>query len=109
MILQIPMWAQRVIYIQGSALKDLDLARARMNAAEACFILAARNYADRSAALIDKISTNLSWELNNRDFAADWPPVRDIFKCTSAPKVTKTEMGPVVLCSSWVVAPLNLD
>lgn len=31
MILQVPMWAQRVIYIQGSCLKDADLARARMN------------------------------------------------------------------------------
>lgn len=29
MILQMPMWAQRVIYIQGSALKDTDLTRAR--------------------------------------------------------------------------------
>lgn len=29
MILQMPMWAQRVIYIQGSALKDVDLSRAR--------------------------------------------------------------------------------
>jgi len=29
MIIQMPMWAQRVIYIQGSALKDADLTRAR--------------------------------------------------------------------------------
>ena len=29
MLLQVPMWAQRVIYIQGSALKDTDLARCR--------------------------------------------------------------------------------
>lgn len=47
-----PIWVQRVIYLQGSALKDTDLTRARMNAAEACFILAARNYNDRSAAVI---------------------------------------------------------
>ena len=51
MILQVPMWAQRVIYIQGSCLKDADLARARMNEAEACFILAARNYCDKTAAV----------------------------------------------------------
>lgn len=50
MILQVPIWAQRVIYIQGSCLKDGDLARARMNEAEAVFILAARNYADKTAA-----------------------------------------------------------
>lgn len=51
MILQVPIWAQRVIYIQGSCLKDGDLSRARMNEAEACFILAARNYADKTAAV----------------------------------------------------------
>nr|CAD7255767.1 unnamed protein product [Timema shepardi] len=51
MILQVPIWAQRVIYIQGSCLKDTDLARARMNEAEACFVLAARNYADKTAAV----------------------------------------------------------
>jgi len=51
MILQVPMWAQRVIYIQGSCLKDADLARARMNDAEACFVLAARNYCDKTAAV----------------------------------------------------------
>lgn len=50
MILQVPIWAQRVIYIQGSCLKDNDLTRARMNEAEACFVLAARNYADKTAA-----------------------------------------------------------
>lgn len=37
MILQVPIWAQRVIYIQGSCLKDGDLTRARMGEAEACF------------------------------------------------------------------------
>jgi len=52
MILQVPMWAQRVIYIQGSCLKDADLARARMNESEACFVLAARNYCDKTAAVI---------------------------------------------------------
>jgi hypothetical protein len=51
MILQVPIWAQRVIYIQGSCLKDGDLARARMNEAEACFVLAARNYSDKTAAV----------------------------------------------------------
>lgn len=51
MILQVPIWAQRVIYIQGSCLKDSDLIRARMNEAEACFVLAARNYADKTAAV----------------------------------------------------------
>jgi len=58
MILQVPIWAQRVIYIQGSCLKDGDLARARMNEAEACFVLAARNYADKTAAVRSNFSHN---------------------------------------------------
>ena len=55
MILQVPIWAQRVIYIQGSCLKDADLVRARMNEAEACFVLAARNYADKTAAVCNNL------------------------------------------------------
>ncbi|CAG2167404.1 unnamed protein product [Oppiella nova] len=76
MILQVPMWAQRVIYIQGSALKDTDLTRARMNAAEACFILAARNYIDRSAA--DEHTILRSWAV--RDFAPNVPQYIQIFR-----------------------------
>ncbi|EEC04551.1 potassium channel, putative, partial [Ixodes scapularis] len=76
MILQIPMWAQRVIYIQGSALKDTDLTRARMNAAEACFMLAARNYADLAAA--DEHTILRSWAV--RDFAPNVPQYIQIFR-----------------------------
>ncbi|KAG0421536.1 hypothetical protein HPB47_002586, partial [Ixodes persulcatus] len=76
MILQIPMWAQRVIYIQGSALKDTDLTRARMNAAEACFMLAARNYADLTAA--DEHTILRSWAV--RDFAPNVPQYIQIFR-----------------------------
>ncbi|GIY36351.1 potassium channel subfamily T member 1 [Caerostris extrusa] len=76
MILQVPMWAQRVIYIQGSALKDTDLTRARMNAAEACFILAARNYVDRCAA--DEHTILRSWAV--RDFAPNVPQYVQIFR-----------------------------
>ena len=32
LILQVPIWAARVIYIQGSALKDSDLSRCRFTA-----------------------------------------------------------------------------
>ncbi|KAF7240974.1 Potassium channel subfamily T member 2 [Varanus komodoensis] len=42
-VLQIPLWSQRVIYLQGSALKDQDLMRAKMDNGEACFILSSRN------------------------------------------------------------------
>ncbi|XP_076336746.1 potassium channel subfamily T member 2-like isoform X3 [Tachypleus tridentatus] len=76
MILQVPLWAQRVIYIHGSAMKDADLTRARMNAAEACFILTARNYADRSAA--DEHTILRSWAV--RDFAPNVPQYVQIFR-----------------------------
>ncbi|TMS08256.1 Potassium channel subfamily T member 1 [Larimichthys crocea] len=49
-VLQIPLWSQRVIYLQGSVLKDQDLLRAKMDDAEACFILSSRNEVDRMAA-----------------------------------------------------------
>ncbi|XP_052467004.1 potassium channel subfamily T member 2-like isoform X2 [Carassius gibelio] len=49
-VLRIPMWSHRVIYLQGSALKDQDLVRAKMDNAEACFILTCRCEEDRNAA-----------------------------------------------------------
>lgn len=83
MILQVPIWAQRVIYIQGSCLKDGDLARARMNEAEACFILAARNYADKTAA--DEHTILRSWAV--KDFAPNVPQYVQIFRWdTNGPK-----------------------
>ncbi|XP_053976941.1 potassium channel subfamily T member 2 isoform X9 [Hylaeus anthracinus] len=76
MILQVPIWAQRVIYIQGSCLKDNDLTRARMNEAEACFVLAARNYADKTAA--DEHTILRSWAV--KDFAPSVPQYVQIFR-----------------------------
>ncbi|XP_046397333.1 potassium channel subfamily T member 2 isoform X3 [Ischnura elegans] len=76
MILQVPIWAQRVIYIQGSCLKDGDLARARMNEAEACFVLAARSYADKAAA--DEHTILRSWAV--KDFAPVVPQYVQIFR-----------------------------
>ncbi|KAH1010329.1 hypothetical protein HUJ05_004637 [Dendroctonus ponderosae] len=76
MILQVPIWAQRVIYIQGSCLKDGDLVRARMNEAEACFILAARNYADKTAA--DEHTILRSWAV--KDFAPNVAQYVQIFR-----------------------------
>ncbi|KAK7502655.1 hypothetical protein BaRGS_00006230 [Batillaria attramentaria] len=76
MLLQVPLWAQRVIYVQGSALKDADLARCRMQDAEACFILAARNYADKMAA--DQHTILRSWAV--RDFAPKCPLYVQIFR-----------------------------
>lgn len=61
---KVPIWAQRVIYIQGSCLKDGDLCRARMNEAEAVFVLAARNYADKTAADEHTILRFVSYFIN---------------------------------------------
>ncbi|XP_057341472.1 potassium channel subfamily T member 2 isoform X9 [Microplitis mediator] len=76
MILQVPIWAQRVIYIQGSCLKDGDLVRARMMDAEACFVLAARNYADKTAA--DEHTILRSWAV--KDYAPNVPQYVQIFR-----------------------------
>uniref|UniRef100_A0A1I8JEF5 Potassium channel subfamily T member 2 n=1 Tax=Macrostomum lignano TaxID=282301 RepID=A0A1I8JEF5_9PLAT len=75
-IMQVPIWSQRVIYIQGSALKDSDLARCRMQDAEACFILCPRSYQDRSAA--DQHTIMRAWAVN--DFAPQCPQYVQIYR-----------------------------
>ncbi|XP_077308808.1 potassium channel subfamily T member 2 isoform X1 [Lithobates pipiens] len=75
-ILQIPMWSQRVIYLQGSALKDQDLLRAKMDDAEACFILSSRCEEDRTAA--DHQTILRAWAV--KDFAPNCPLYVQILK-----------------------------
>ncbi|XP_030623782.1 potassium channel subfamily T member 2 [Chanos chanos] len=75
-VLQIPLWSQRVIYLQGSALKDQDLLRAKMDDAEACFILSSRNEADRMAA--DHQTILRAWAV--KDFAPNCPLYVQILK-----------------------------
>ncbi|XP_078282442.1 potassium channel subfamily T member 1-like isoform X3 [Rhinoraja longicauda] len=75
-VLQIPLWSQRVIYLQGSALKDQDLMRAKMDDAEACFILSSRNEADRTAA--DHQTILRAWAV--KDFAPNCPLYVQILK-----------------------------
>ena len=65
MILQVPLWSSRVIYIQGSVLNNHDLQRAQMEYAEACFILASRNDTSRSDS--DQHSIVRSWAV--KDYA----------------------------------------
>ena len=60
-IFQVPLWSQRVIYLQGSALNNSDLNRAQIEKAEACFILADRNNHDRHGA--DQHSVLRSWAI----------------------------------------------
>ncbi|KAM6415319.1 potassium channel subfamily T member 2 isoform 3-T3 [Rhynochetos jubatus] len=75
-VLQIPMWSQRVIYLQGSALKDQDLLRAKMDDAEACFILSSRCEMDRTAA--DHQTILRAWAV--KDFAPNCPLYVQILK-----------------------------
>ncbi|KAM9306349.1 potassium channel subfamily T member 2 [Pholidichthys leucotaenia] len=75
-VLQIPLWSQRVIYLQGSALKDQDLLRAKMDDAEACFILSSRNEVDRMAA--DHQTILRAWAV--KDFAPNCPLYVQILK-----------------------------
>lgn len=75
-VLQIPLWSQRVIYLQGSVLKDQDLLRAKMDDAEACFILSSRNEVDRTAA--DHQTILRAWAV--KDFAPNCPLYVQILK-----------------------------
>ncbi|XP_048846562.1 potassium channel subfamily T member 2 [Brienomyrus brachyistius] len=75
-VLHIPLWAQRVIYLQGSALKDQDLMRAKMDDAEACFILSNRFEVDRIAA--DHQTILRAWAV--KDFAPNCPLYIQILK-----------------------------
>ncbi|XP_059588334.1 potassium channel subfamily T member 2 isoform X1 [Alligator mississippiensis] len=75
-VLQIPLWAQRVIFLQGSALKDQDLMRAKMDDAEACFILSNRFEVDRVAA--DHQTILRAWAV--KDFAPNCPLYVQILK-----------------------------
>ncbi|KAF6274594.1 potassium sodium-activated channel subfamily T member 2 [Rhinolophus ferrumequinum] len=75
-VLQIPMWSQRVIYLQGSALKDQDLLRAKMDDAEACFILSSRCEVDRTSS--DHQTILRAWAV--KDFAPKCPLYVQILK-----------------------------
>ncbi|XP_067877132.1 potassium channel subfamily T member 2-like [Heterodontus francisci] len=75
-VLQIPLWSQRVIYLHGSALKDQDLMRAKMDDAEACFILSNRFEVDRIAA--DHQTILRAWAV--KDFAPNCPLYVQILK-----------------------------
>ncbi|XP_037544980.1 potassium channel subfamily T member 2 isoform X2 [Nematolebias whitei] len=75
-VLHVPLWALRVIYLQGSALKDQDLMRAKMDDAEACFILSNRFEVDRIAA--DHQTILRAWAV--KDFAPNCPLYVQILK-----------------------------
>lgn len=74
-ILKDPKWFQRVHYLKGSALKDADLNRARVQDAQACFLLADRSSKDRIEA--DHHTILRSWAV--RDFAPHCPQYLHLF------------------------------
>lgn len=74
-ILKDPKWSHRVHYLKGSALKDADLNRARVQDAQACFLLADRSSKDRSEA--DHHTILRSWAV--RDFAPNCPQYLNLF------------------------------
>ncbi|XP_034145674.1 potassium channel subfamily T member 2 isoform X7 [Esox lucius] len=72
-VLHIPLWSQRVMYLQGSALKDKDLIRAKLDNANGCFILSSRCEVDRTAAVctVDHQTILRAWAV--KDFAPKCP------------------------------------
>ncbi|KAK3087945.1 hypothetical protein FSP39_012694 [Pinctada imbricata] len=75
-ILRDPKWANRVIFMRGSALKNVDLRRCRMNDAEACFILAPGNCSNKDQA--DQHTILRSWAI--KDFSPSCNQYIQIFR-----------------------------
>ncbi|KAJ8322107.1 hypothetical protein KUTeg_000578 [Tegillarca granosa] len=76
MILKDPKWAHRVIYMRGSALKDIDLHRCRLNEADACFILAPSKCTNKDEE--DQHTVLRSWAV--KDFASNCRQYIQLFK-----------------------------
>uniref|UniRef100_A0A915C1E2 Potassium channel subfamily T member 2 n=1 Tax=Parascaris univalens TaxID=6257 RepID=A0A915C1E2_PARUN len=91
MLLKIPLWSSRVLYIRGSALKDEDLERARMSTAKACFILSARHIDQKNRT--DEHTILRSWAV--KDFAPHVPQYVQIFRPETKMHIEHAE---VVVC-----------
>ncbi|XP_055872368.1 potassium channel subfamily T member 2-like isoform X3 [Biomphalaria glabrata] len=78
-ILKDPKWANRVLYIRGSALKDIDLKRCRINEAEACFFLINKNCGDVEKA--DQHTVLRSWAV--KDFAPNCSQYIQLYKASN--------------------------
>ncbi|VDK58488.1 unnamed protein product [Anisakis simplex] len=91
MLLKIPLWSSRVLYIRGSALKDEDLERARMSTAKACFILSARHINQKNRT--DEHTILRSWAV--KDHAPHVPQYVQIFRPETKMHIEHAE---VVVC-----------
>uniref|UniRef100_A0A0K0FKT9 Potassium channel subfamily T member 1 (inferred by orthology to a human protein) n=1 Tax=Strongyloides venezuelensis TaxID=75913 RepID=A0A0K0FKT9_STRVS len=91
LLLKIPLWSQRVVYICGSALKDEDLERAKMSTAVACFILSARHINNKVTT--DEHTILRSWAV--KDFANHVPQYVHIFRPETKLHI---EYAEVIIC-----------
>ncbi|XP_059167919.1 potassium channel subfamily T member 2-like [Physella acuta] len=78
-ILKDPKWANRVLYIRGSALKDIDLKRCRIHEAEACFFLVNKNCDDMEKC--DQHTVLRSWAV--KDFAPNCAQYIQLYKASN--------------------------
>ncbi|XP_070209297.1 potassium channel subfamily T member 2-like isoform X2 [Littorina saxatilis] len=78
-ILKDPKWANRVVYIKGTPLKDIDLKRCRINEAEAVFFLVDKNCPDQEKA--DQHTVLRSWAV--KDFAPRCRQYIQLFHATN--------------------------
>eukprot|EP00794_Sanderia_malayensis_P015623 gene15623-17199_t len=76
LLLQVPLWAQRVTYLKGSALNDQDLIRAKVIDAAGCFILTDRGNPDLDSR--DHQTIVRTWAI--QDFAPETPLYVQIHK-----------------------------
>jgi hypothetical protein len=90
LLIQLPLWSRRVLYLQGSALKEQDLLRARIHDAEGCFLLVNRRSQDRDRA--DQRTVLRAWAI------AEVAPNVPLFV-----QVLKPETKPLVSASARAV------
>ncbi|XP_046845031.1 potassium channel subfamily T member 2-like isoform X2 [Xenia sp. Carnegie-2017] len=69
MLIQVPVWSQKVSYMKGSALNDNDLERAKISIAEGVFILSDRSSTDKKKA--DRHTILRTWAI--QDYAPHVP------------------------------------
>uniref|UniRef100_A0A914C8I7 RCK N-terminal domain-containing protein n=1 Tax=Acrobeloides nanus TaxID=290746 RepID=A0A914C8I7_9BILA len=91
MLLKIPLWSHRVLYIRGSVLKDEDLERAQLSTAKACFILSARHVTKKNES--DEHTILNSWAV--KDFAPHVPQYVHVFRPETKIHIEHAE---IVIC-----------
>ncbi|RUS88972.1 hypothetical protein EGW08_003219, partial [Elysia chlorotica] len=96
-ILKDPKWAQRVIYMRGSSLKDVDLTRCHVLQADACFFLAPRPTHDKVEA--DRHTILRSWAV--KDFAPGCKQYIQLFSAANKIHVKFAGSEGIVATEPW--------